>query len=348
MSRSDTDLSMVRADDWHVHLRDGAWLALTVPHVARQFARALVMPNLNPPVTTCDQALAYRDRILAAVPAGCDFSPQMTLYLNTDTTHDEIVRACASGCIVAGKYYPAGATTNSRWGVGQIERLYPVFESMQQLGMVLCLHGEVVDSDVDVFARERVFIERHLAALVENFPQLKIVLEHISTHEAVEFVRDAPDTLAASVTPQHLLYNRNALFEGGLRPHHYCLPVLKHERHRRALADAALSGNPKFFLGTDSAPHDRSLKESACGCAGVYSAHAALALYAEFFACHEALDKYEAFASHYGADFYGVARNESRVKLHKTDWTVPDSYGSGSHRVVPLRAGELLRWSLPD
>ena len=343
-------LTLTRPDDWHLHLRDGAAMASVVPHTARRFARAIVMPNLTPPVTTTARARAYRARILAAVPAGLSFQPLMTLYLSDDTPPREIHRARASGEVVAVKLYPAGATTHSDAGVTAMEKTYPVLEAMERLGMPLLVHGEVTDPGVDMFDRERAFIERVLAPLVARFAGLRIVFEHITTREAVEFVLSAPPRVAATITAHHLLLNRNALFNGGLRPHHYCLPVLKREPHREALLHAATSGNAKFFLGTDSAPHPRHAKESACGCAGIYTAHAALELYAEAFEQAGALPALEAFASFHGPDFYGLPRNRERVTLVQESWTVPESYALGGKRVVPLRAGETLRWRLlsPD
>ncbi len=341
-------LTITQPDDWHLHLRDGVALATTVPHSATQFARALVMPNLKPPVTTVAMAKEYRRRILAALPANIEFEPMMTLYLTESTGADEVAMAADYRPIKAFKYYPAGATTNSEAGVRDLEKIYPLLEKIQAYGQVLCLHGEVVDSEVDIFDREKVFVERSLARLVDTFPDLRIVLEHITTREATQFVRGASDNVAATLTPQHLLYNRNALFEGGIRPHYYCLPVLKHERHRLALEEAALSSNPKFFLGTDSAPHSQSSKENACGCAGVYSAHAALALYAEFFEHHQALEKLEAFASHFGADFYRVPRNRHTVTLEKCPWRVPESYPLGEEKLIPFRACDSLQWTLQN
>ncbi|MCB1822880.1 MAG: dihydroorotase, partial [Candidatus Competibacteraceae bacterium] len=306
-------LTLTRPDDWHLHVRDGAALRVVVPHSARQFARAIIMPNLRPPVTTTEQALAYRTRIVDAVSPSMDFQPLMTLYLTDHTSPAEIARAQSSGYVHAVKLYPAGATTNADAGVTAIEKVSPVLEAMQAQGMPLLVHGEVTDPAVDVFDRESVFIARVLIPLIRDFPELKVVMEHITTQEAADFVRDAPVTVAATITAHHLLYNRNALFQGGVRPHYYCLPVLKRERHRQALVKAATSGNPKFFLGTDSAPHPRQGKETACGCAGCYTAHAALELYAEAFEAAGALDKLEAFASFHGADFYGLPRNTATI-----------------------------------
>ncbi len=343
-----TELILPQPDDWHVHVRDGALLNTVVPYSARQFARALIMPNLQPPVTTCEQALAYRQRILAAVPSGQSFNPLMTLYLTDHTDPLDITRAALNECILAAKLYPAGATTHSEAGVTAIERLDPVLDTLQEQGLVLCVHGEVTDADVDLFDREAVFIDRILAPLVRRFPALKVVLEHITTREGVEFVRDSSGLIAATITPQHLLYNRNALFRGGLRPHYYCLPVLKREPHRQALLEAATSGNPKFFLGTDSAPHRRQDKESACGCAGCFSAPAALELYAEAFEHAGALDQLAGFASHYGADFYGLARNTATVTLVRDRWQVPETLPCNGDTLIPLAAGETLSWRLRD
>ncbi len=343
-----TELILPQPDDWHVHVRDGALLNTVVPYSARQFARALIMPNLQPPVTTCEQALAYRQRILAAVPSGQSFNPLMTLYLTDHTDPLDITRAALNECILAAKLYPAGATTHSEAGVTAIERLDPVLDTLQEQGLVLCVHGEVTDADVDLFDREAVFIDRILAPLVRRFPALKVVLEHITTREGVEFVRDSSGLIAATITPQHLLYNRNALFRGGLRPHYYCLPVLKRETHRQALLEAATSGNPKFFLGTDSAPHRRQDKESACGCAGCFSAPAALELYAEAFEHAGALDQLAGFASHYGADFYGLARNTATVTLVRDRWQVPETLPCNGDTLIPLAAGETLSWRLRD
>jgi len=337
-------LTITRPDDWHIHFRDGAAMASVLPDTARVFARAIVMPNLKPPVVTVADAAAYRERLLAAVPAGVQFQPLMTLYLTDNTQPDEIRRARASGFVHAVKYYPAGATTNSDSGVTDLTKAYPAIAAMEEVGMPLLLHGEVVDSDIDVFDREAVFIERHLTRLIRDFPKLKIVLEHITTRQAAEFVAAASANVAATITVHHLLYNRNAMFKGGLRPHLYCLPVLKREAHRRALIEAATSGNAKFFLGTDSAPHAQGEKESACGCAGIYTAHAAIELYAEAFEDAGALDKLEAFASFYGADFYGLPRNRDTITLRRQTWQVPATLTMGDEFCVPLRAGESMRW----
>jgi dihydroorotase len=338
------ELTLTRPDDWHLHVRDGDAMAAVIPHTARQFARAIIMPNLQPPVTTTEQALAYRQRILDVVPAGTDFTPLMTLYLTDNTSADEITRAKASGEIVAVKYYPAGATTNSDAGVTDISNTWSTLEVMEEAGMPLLVHGEVTDPAVDVFDREAVFIETLLEPLVARFPKLKVVLEHVTTRQGVEFVRSAPDTIAATITAHHLLLNRNAMFTGGLRPHAYCLPVLKRETHREALISAATSGNKKFFLGTDSAPHAKQRKESSCGCAGIYTAHAALELYAQAFDMAGALDRLEGFASHFGPDFYGVAQNKGSITLEKSDWLIPESYPLGDSSVVPMFAGETLHW----
>ena len=340
------ELTIARPDDWHVHLRDGAMLGAVLPDTARRFARAIVMPNLDPPVTTTEHARSYRARILAALPAGLSFEPLMTLYLTDITTPAEIVRAKDSGIVHACKLYPAGATTNSERGVTDLRRCHTVFAAMEKHDLPLLLHGEVTDQDIDVFDREDVFIDRHLTPLMQRFPGLRMVLEHITTRTAAEFVRAAPKELAATITAHHLLLSRNAMFAGGIRPHHYCLPVLKRELHREALVAAATSGNSKFFLGTDSAPHARNTKENACGCAGMYTAHAALELYAEAFDGAGALDRLEAFASFYGADFYRLPRNTVTLTLQRADWTVPGELAGGGHKLVPLRAGETVAWRL--
>jgi dihydroorotase len=339
-------ITLIQPDDWHLHLRDGRHLSAVASHTARQFARAIVMPNLRPPVTTAAAALAYRDRILAALPAGSAFEPLMTLYLTDNTPPSEIARAAATGVVHAVKYYPAGATTNSDAGVSDLARCYAVLEAMEKTGMPLLVHGEVTDPAVDIFDRERVFLERVLAPLIRRFSALKVVVEHATTREAVQFVRDAGATVAATITAHHLLLNRNALFSGGIRPHHYCLPVIKREQHRSALADAATSGSPKFFLGTDSAPHARHTKEHACGCAGVYTAHAALELYAEVFSRAGAIERLEGFASCHGPDFYGLARNSGTVTLESTDWSPPATYPYGDDELVPFRAGEAISWRM--
>ena len=339
-------LTLTRPDDWHLHLRDGDAMQSVLPHTARQFARAIVMPNLRPPVTTVAAAQAYRARILAALPPGMQFEPLMTLYLTDNTQPEEIAAARNSGFVHAVKYYPAGATTNSDSGVTDLQKAYPAIAAMEEHGMPLLLHGEVTDAEVDVFDRESVFIERHLTRLLHDFPRLRIVLEHITTRGAAEFVASAPANVAATITAHHLLYNRNAMFKGGMRPHYFCLPVLKREVHRAALVAAAVSGNPKFFLGTDSAPHAKNAKETACGCAGIYTAHAALELYAEAFETAGALDRLEAFASFHGADFYGLPRNTQKIMLVKESWTVPESYSMDNQQLVPLRAGEAIGWKL--
>ena len=336
-------ITLTRPDDWHLHVRDGDVLATVVPHTARQFGRAIIMPNLKPPVTTAAQALAYRDRILAAVPQGVSFEPLMTLYLTDKLAPEEIVRAKAAG-VVAAKLYPAGATTNSDAGVTDLKNIYPVLEAMQRVGMLLLVHGEVTSPDIDLFDREAVFIDRHLIPLRRDFPGLKIVFEHITTMEAAQYVTEAGEGLGATITAHHLLYNRNAIFTGGIRPHYYCLPVLKRETHRLALVQAATSGNRRFFLGTDSAPHPAHLKEHATGCAGCYTAHAALELYAEAFEQAGALHRLEAFASFNGADFYGLPRNSGTVTLSRESWIPPERYPFGAADLKPLRAGEALPW----
>ena len=336
-------LTLIRPDDWHIHFRDGAAMQSVLPDTARVFGRAIAMPNLRPPVVNMADAAAYRERLLAAA-SGIAFEPLMTLYLTDNTTPEEIRRARASGFVHAVKYYPAGATTNSDSGVTELTKAYKAIAAMEEAGMPLLLHGEVVDPEVDVFDREAVFIERHLIPLLRDFPQLKIVLEHITTRQAAEFVAAAPANVAATVTVHHLLYNRNAMFKGGIRPHMYCLPVLKREQHRQALVAAATSGNPKFFLGTDSAPHAVGAKETACGCAGIYTAHAAIELYAEAFEDAGALDKLEAFASVHGADFYGLPRNTDTITLKRESWDAPARLKMGEDSLVPLRAGEAIRW----
>jgi dihydroorotase len=336
-------LTITRPDDWHLHVRDGDALHTVVPHTAAQFGRAIIMPNLKPPVTTAAQALAYKERILAAVPAGVSFEPLMTLYLTDNLAPDEIARAKAAG-VVAAKLYPAGATTNSDAGVTDLRKIYPVLEAMQREGMLLLVHGEVTSPDIDLFDREAVFIEQQLIPLRRDFPGLKIVMEHITTQEAAQYVGEADALLGATITVHHLLYNRNAIFTGGIRPHYYCLPVLKRETHRLALVKAATSGSSKFFLGTDSAPHAAHLKEHATGCAGCYTAHAAMELYAEAFDNAGALDKLEGFASFFGADFYGLPRNRGTITLQRETWTTPESFAFGQAALKPLRAGEALTW----
>ena len=336
-------LTLTRPDDWHLHVRDGAVLADVVPHTAAQFGRAIIMPNLRPPVTTAAQALAYKARIQQAVPAGVAFEPLMTLYLTDNTPPDEIARAKDAG-VVALKLYPAGATTNSDAGVTDIRKTYKTLEAMQRAGLKLLVHGEVTDAEIDLFDREAVFIDRVMQPLRSDFPELKVVFEHITTKEAAQYVAGADAHTAATITAHHLLYNRNAIFQGGIRPHYYCLPVLKREQHRQALVQAATSGSPRFFLGTDSAPHPAQLKEHASGCAGCYTAHAALELYATAFEDAGALDKLEAFASFHGPDFYGLPRNSGTVTLRRETWTPPESYPFGEAVVKPLAGGEPLGW----
>jgi len=340
-------ITLTRPDDWHLHLRDDAALAAVLPHTARQFARAIVMPNLKPPVTTVEQAAAYRARILAALPAGQAFEPLMTLYLTDNTPASEIAKAAASGFVKAVKLYPAGATTNSDAGLTDIAKAYDTLAEMERLGLPLLVHGEVTDPAIDLFDREKVFIDTVLLPLTQRFPRLKVVMEHITTRDAAEFVAAAPANVAATITVHHLLYNRNAIFQGGVRPHWYCLPILKRETHRQALLAAAVSGNPKFFLGTDSAPHAKGAKEAACGCAGCYTAYAAIELYAEAFEQAGALDRLEAFASFNGPDWYGLPRNSGTLTLVKENWTVPADYPYlAGERIVPLRAGETLSWKM--
>ena len=339
-------LTLGRPDDWHLHLRDGAALAAVLPHSARQFARAIVMPNLRPPVTTVALARAYRGRILAALPANSPFQPLMTLYLTDNTTAEEIALAKASGMVHAVKYYPAGATTNSDSGVTRLEHCFRALEAMEKAGVPLLLHGEVTDPGVDVFDREKVFVDTVLPQITRRFPGLRVVLEHITTREAAQCIAGAPANIAATVTAHHLLLNRNAMFAGGMRPHHYCLPLLKRETHRQALVQAATGGSPKFFLGTDSAPHARRDKEAACGHAGIYTAHAAIELYAEAFEAAGALDRLEAFASFHGADFYGLPRNTEKITLRRDSWQVQPAFALGEDELVPLRAGERLAWRL--
>lgn len=340
-----TELTLTRPDDWHIHLRDGAALARTVGDAASQFARAIVMPNLVPPVSNTEQALAYKGRILAARPAGSQFEPLMVLYLTDNTDPAEIAKAKAAG-ITACKLYPAGATTNSASGVTDLANIYPVLEAMEKAGMHFLLHGEVTDSSIDIFDREKVFIDRTFNPLVSRFPGLRMVLEHITTADAAEFVASAPANVAATITAHHLLYNRNHMLAGGIRPHYYCLPILKRGTHQQALIKAATSGSPKFFLGTDSAPHAKDKKETNCGCAGSYTAYAAIELYAEAFEDAGALDKLEAFASHFGPDFYQLPRNRDTITLAKADWQAPDVLSFADTNLVPLRAGEALRWKI--
>jgi dihydroorotase len=349
MTHTSNTLILTRPDDWHLHVRDGAALDTVVPHTAAQFGRAIIMPNLKPPVTTAAQAIAYRDRIRAAVPkledGGVPFEPLMTLYLTDNLPADEIARAKDAG-VVAAKLYPAGATTNSDAGVTDMRKTYKTLEAMQRAGMLLLVHGEVTSSDIDLFDREAVFIDTQLIPLRTDFPELKIVFEHITTQEAAQYVRDADRFTGATITAHHLLYNRNAIFTGGIRPHYYCLPVLKRETHRQALVAAATSGSNKFFLGTDSAPHPAHLKEHASGCAGCYTAHAAMELYAQAFDAAGALDKLEGFASFHGADFYGLPRNQGTITLRRETWTPPESFAFGDAALKPLAAGEPLAWRM--
>jgi len=337
-------ITITRPDDWHLHLRDGAALKAVLPDTAKQFARAIVMPNLRPPVTTTELALAYRGRILEALPAGMRFEPLMTLYLTDNTTAEEVIKAKASGLVHGVKLYPAGATTNSDSGVTSLDKCAKALEAMEKAGLPLLVHAEVTDSDIDVFDRELVFIERHMIPLLKKYPALKIVFEHITTKDAADFVALAPANVAATITAHHLLMNRNDMFKGGIQPHHYCLPVLKRESHRVALVKAATSGSAKFFLGTDSAPHAKHTKEAACGCAGMYTARTAMELYAEAFESANALDKLEAFASFNGADFYGLPRNTEQVTLVKESWKVPGSLPYDGDVLVPLRADQMVHW----
>ncbi|MFZ9638835.1 MAG: dihydroorotase [Hylemonella sp.] len=339
------EITLTRPDDWHLHVRDGAALATVVPHTAHQFGRAIIMPNLKPPVTTAEQALAYQQRIKAAVPDGAAFEPLMTLYLTDNLAPQEIQRARAAG-VVACKLYPAGATTNSDAGVTDIRKISKTLEAMQREGLLLLVHGEVTSPEIDLFDREAVFIEQQLQPLRRDFPELKIVMEHITTREAAQYVAQADRLLGATITAHHLLYNRNAIFTGGIRPHYYCLPVLKREVHRQALVAAATGGNPKFFLGTDSAPHPAHLKEHAVGCAGCYTAHAAIEMYAEAFEAAGALHRLEAFASFHGADFYGLPRNAGTITLRRQSWEPPSSFPFGEAELKPLRAGESLPWRM--
>jgi dihydroorotase len=339
-------LTITRPDDWHLHLRDGAALATTVPHAAAQLGRAIIMPNLRPPVTTTEAALAYRQRILDACPAGSDFNPLMTLYLTDSTPAEEIRRAKASGHIHGVKLYPAGATTNSDSGVTNLEKVYDTLAVMEEVDLPLLVHGEVTEPDIDIFDREKVFIEQKLAPLTERFPKLRIVFEHITTKDAADFVLFAAENVAATITAHHLLLNRNAMLAGGIRPHHYCLPVLKRERHRQALLEVATSGNPKFFLGTDSAPHAKGAKENDCGCAGVYTGFAAIEFYAEAFEAAGALGKLDGFAGRHGPQFYGLPVSDQTLSLARQEWAVPKEFPFGDEVVVPLRAGETLSWQL--
>ena len=337
-------LTLIQPDDWHLHVRNGAVLETVIAHTARQFARAIIMPNLKPPVATVEQALSYRQEILHALPSGSTFNPLMTLYLTNALTKDEVKKAAESEHIYAFKLYPAGATTNSDSGVSDLKAIYPILETMEQHDIPLLIHGEVTDNDCDIFDREKVFVESSLSDIVKNFPGLRVVAEHVTTKEAVDFVLSTSNKVAATITPQHLLFNRNAILAGGIRPHYYCLPIIKRELHRQALVAAATSGNPKFFLGTDSAPHLTNAKETSCGCAGCYSAHAAIELYADVFEQANALDKLEGFASFFGADFYQLPRNTKTVTLQKQSWTVPGSYQVHDETITPLKANEVLSW----
>lgn len=340
-----TELTITRPDDWHVHLRDGEALADTCADMARYFQRVVVMPNLSPPITTVAQATAYRTRIQQAMSDQArQFDPLMVLYLTDTTDAAEIERAANSAQVYAVKLYPAGATTNSDAGVAELERLYPTLEAMEKAGLPLLIHGEVTDSDIDIFDREKVFIERHLEPIARQFPALRIVLEHITTADAVQYVAGASANVAATITPHHLMFNRNDMLAGGIRPHYYCLPILKRNTHQIALREAACSGNPKFFLGTDSAPHSTADKEQHCGCAGIYSAHAAIEFYAEVFEQMNALDKLESFSSHFGADFYRLPHNTDRITLRKESWQVPSQLSLGNTTLTPLRAGEMVQW----
>jgi len=341
-----TQFTITQPDDWHLHLRDESALLRTVPDTARYFGRAIIMPNLRPPVTTTEMAISYRERILQARPQGNTFEPLMTLYLTNNTSAEEIQRAHDSGIVHGVKLYPAGATTNSDAGVTDLKLCYPALEKMQQLGMPLLVHGEVTHADIDVFDREKIFIDQVLVPLLKDLPTLKVAFEHITTADAVDFVLSQGSRIAATITPQHLLLNRNDLLVGGIQPHNYCLPVLKRNTHQQALIKAATSGNPKFFLGTDSAPHAQAAKETACGCAGIYSAHAAIELYAEAFDAANALDKLEGFASHFGADYYQLPRNSNSITLTKQPWQVPESYDFADQPLIPMRAGQTINWQV--
>ena len=341
-------LTITRPDDCHIHLRDGLALATTVPDAACRFARVIVMPNTKPPITEVSQAQKYRENILAKVPQGLQFEPLMTLYLTDQMSTKTLSEAKNCGFIKACKLYPAGATTNSQSGVTELKKIYPLLEVMQELGLLLLIHGEVTDTCTDIFDREKIFIERELIPLLRYFPKLQVVLEHITTKDAVEFVKSAPHTLAATITAHHLLLNRNDLLLGGIHPHYYCLPVVKRSQHQEALIAAATSGNPKFFLGTDSAPHSQESKESACGCAGIYTAHAAIELYAEIFEKSNALKKLEGFASWFGADFYGLPRNEGKITLIKQEWAVPEKLSFAESHLIPFRSGEKVGWKIEN
>ncbi len=339
-------ITITRPDDWHLHVRTGAMLKTVIPHTARQFSRAIIMPNLTPPVSTVERAKQYHQEIIQAIPENLNFQPLMTLYLTDSTTVTEIKKAAESPIIFACKLYPAGATTNSDSGVSNISHIAAVLESMQEHDIPLLIHGEITDPECDIFDREKVFVETILAKITADFPALRIVLEHVTTMEAVQFVQDASEKIAATITPQHLMFNRNAILAGGIRPHHYCLPIIKREKHRLALIAAATSGHSKFFLGTDSAPHLQSKKENSCGCAGCFSAHAAIELYAEVFDDVDKLDNLEAFASFNGADFYGLPRNTEKITLGRKDWITPEYYSMGHDRLIPLKAGETISWQL--
>jgi dihydroorotase len=341
-------LTLIQPDDWHLHVRNGELLNTVIAHTAAQFARAIIMPNLKSPIVTVDQALAYRAEIVDALPTGSAFNPLMTLYLTSETTPDDVKKAATSDHVYAFKLYPAGATTNSSSGVSDLKAIYPILEALEQADLPLLIHGEVTDSDCDIFDREKVFVDSSLTDIVKHFPELRIVVEHVTTKEAVDFVIANSSHIAATITPQHLLFNRNAILVGGIHPHHYCLPIIKREHHRQALVNAATSGNPKFFLGTDSAPHLTGAKENSCGCAGCYSAYAALELYATAFEQVDALDKLEGFASFFGADFYRLARNTQTITLNRQEWTVPDYYSVADKTITPLLAGDSLHWKLVE
>lgn len=341
-------LIITQPDDWHIHLRDGDFLKTTVPDAAQRFARAIVMPNLKPPVTTVAAAKQYRDRILSVLKPGSNFLPLMTLYLTDNVNKEEIKAAKTSGIIYGCKLYPAGATTNSAAGVTNLEKIYPALETMQEVDLPLLIHGEVTDADVDIFDREKIFLQRSLLPITQRFPQLKIVLEHITTKESADFIRDASKYVAATITAHHLLLNRNDLLASGIKPHHYCLPIVKREQHREALLQAATSGNPKFFLGSDSAPHAKSTKENSCGCAGIYTANAGIEIYAEIFDKAQALDKLEGFASFFGADFYQLPRNKTQITLIKKDWVIPEHISFGQEQLIPFKAGESISWQIEN
>lgn len=345
---SPDSITIKQPDDWHLHVRDGDMLGTVLPHTSRQFARAIIMPNLKPPVTSTAQANEYHDRIAQVTPTTDDFQPLMTLYLTDNTSAEEIHTAKQSNKVFAVKYYPAGATTNSDNGVTDIANCYDVLATMEEIDLPLLVHGEVVDTDIDIFDREKVFIDNILEPVRKKFPKLRIVFEHITTRDAVQYVSDANEFLAATITPHHLLFNRNAMLVGGIRPHYYCLPVLKRQTHQQALIEAATSGSPKFFLGTDSAPHAQTAKESACGCAGIYSAHAAIEFYATAFEQVDKLEQLEAFASFYGADFYKLPRNTNTITLNRNSWQIPETYGSGDNTIIPLMAGETINWQLAN